>query len=93
MPSNSAKICESGLPTMLASTFSRPRCAMPITTSRRPAQRRVVQDPVEQRDQRLAALEREALVADVLRVQEALEALGLDHLLEHALLLAASSAG
>ncbi len=51
-----------------------------------PEQRRVVQDPVEQRDQRLAALEREALVADVLRVQEALEALGLDHLLEHALL-------
>jgi hypothetical protein len=48
--------------------------------------RRVVEDAVEQRDQRLAALEREALVADVLRVQEALEALGLDHLLEHALL-------
>ena len=48
-----------------------------------PPHRRVVQDPVEERDERLAALEREALVADVLRVEEALEALGLDELLEH----------
>ena len=36
LPSNSAKICASGLPTVLASTFSRPRCDMPITTSRTP---------------------------------------------------------
>ena len=71
VPSNSAKICASGLPIMFASTLRRPRCAMPITTSRTPSQRRVVQDAVEQRDQRLGALEREALVADVLRVQEA----------------------
>ena len=47
---------------------------------------RVVQDPVEERDQRLAALQREALVADVLGVQEALEALGLHELLQHAAL-------
>ncbi len=44
---------------------------------------RVVQEAVEQGDQGLAPFEREALVADVLRVQEPLEALGLDQLLEH----------
>ena len=33
LPSNSWKICEIGLPTMFASTFSRPRCGMPMTTS------------------------------------------------------------
>ena len=37
LPSNSRKIWPYDLPTMLASTFSRPRCAMPITTSSRPA--------------------------------------------------------
>jgi len=36
LPSNSAKIAEIGLPTVLASTFSRPRCGMPSTTSRSP---------------------------------------------------------
>ncbi|CFS34851.1 Uncharacterised protein [Mycobacterium tuberculosis] len=30
------KICEYGLPTMLASTLSRPRCGIPMTTSSRP---------------------------------------------------------
>ncbi len=34
-PSNSEKIFSYGLPTMLASTLSRPRWAMPITTSSR----------------------------------------------------------
>ena len=50
------------------------------------AESRVVQDAVEERDERLPALEREALVADVLGVEEALEALRLHDLLEDALL-------
>ena len=43
----------------------------------------VAQDPVEERDERLSALEREALVPDVAGVEEALEALRLHQLLEH----------
>ena len=86
LPSNSAKICEIGLPTVLASTFSRPRCDIPITTSRRPRSAASFRIRSSSGIKRLAALEREALVADVLGVQEALEGLGLDHLLEHPLL-------
>jgi hypothetical protein len=52
----------------------------------RPA-RRALQDLVEQRDERLAALEREALLADVLGLQERLEGLGLVELVEDAQLL------
>ncbi len=37
LPSNSEKIWASGLPTVLASTFRRPRWAMPITASFTPA--------------------------------------------------------
>ena len=33
LPSNSPKICAYDLPTMFASTFSLPRCAIPITAS------------------------------------------------------------
>ena len=36
MPSNSAKIWDSGLPIVFASTLSRPRCGIPSTTSRSP---------------------------------------------------------
>src|SRR5690606_9963771 len=46
-----------------------------------------VDDAVEQRDQRLAAFERESLLADVLRLQEGLERLGLVELAEDAELL------
>src|SRR5690606_4912819 len=49
--------------------------------------RGAVDDAVEQRDERLAALEREALLADVLRLQERLERLGLVELAEDAQLL------
>ncbi len=35
LPSNSPKILPNGLPTMFASTFRRPRCAMPMTASSR----------------------------------------------------------
>ena len=61
---------------MLASTLSRPRWAMPMTTSSRPSLGGVVDHRVEQRDERLAALQREALLADVLGLQERLERLG-----------------
>ena len=47
---------------------------------------------VEQRDQAVAAFEREALLADVLRVQIALEAVGLRQLLEDVLLLLGAEA-
>ena len=46
--------------------------------------RRVLDERVEQRDQRLAALEREALLAHELRVEELLERLGGDEPLEDA---------
>ncbi len=45
---------------------------------------RAVEQPVEERDRGLAALQRVALLADVLHVQELLEALGLDELLQDA---------
>ena len=48
---------------------------------------RALQDLVEQRDGRLAALEAEALLADVLRLQEGLEGLGLVQLAQDAQLL------
>ncbi len=35
-PSNSEKICDAGFPNTLVSTLSRPRCAMPKTTSSTP---------------------------------------------------------
>ena len=49
---------------------------MPMTTSSMPAAPLPLDEIVEQRDQRLAAFEREALLADVLGVQVALEAFG-----------------
>ncbi len=61
---------------MLASTLSRPRCAIPRTTSSMPALGRLVEDGVEERDRRLGTFEAEALLADVAGVQEALEGLG-----------------
>ena len=61
---------------MLASTLSRPRCGMPMQTSSRPSLGGRGEDRVEQRDDRLAALEREPLLADELGLQEGLERLG-----------------
>ena len=49
---------------------------MPMTISSTPALAGVLDERVEQRDERLGALEREALLADVLGVQELLEAVG-----------------
>ena len=58
---------------MLASTFSRPRWAMPMTASAGPGPGRLVEQGVEQHDGRLGALQPEALLADVAGVQEPLE--------------------
>ena len=76
-PSNSRKICSYDLPTTLARTFSRPRCAMPmhdLARCRRRPRRSSSASSIGIR--RLGALEAEALVAHVLRVQEPLERLG-----------------
>ena len=72
---------------MLASTLSRPRCAMPITASRDAALGGGVEQRVEGHDRRLRALEAEALLADVARVQEPLEDLGRVQALEEPALL------
>ena len=61
---------------MFASTLSRPRCAIPITASCRPPLAASRQHGVEQRDQRLGALEREPALPDELGLQEHLERLG-----------------
>ena len=61
---------------MLASTLSRPRWAMPMTISRTPQSGGLLDDRVEERDERLAPFEREPLLADVARVEELLEQLG-----------------
>ena len=61
---------------MLASTLSRPRCGIPMHDLVELVLGGARQDAVEQRDDRLAALEREALLADELGLQEGLERLG-----------------
>ena len=61
---------------MLASTFSRPRCAMPITASSSCCAGGRGEHRVQQRDQRLGALQREPPLADELGLQEHLERLG-----------------
>ena len=93
LPSNSRKIWEYFLPTMLASTLSRPRWAMPIATSSRSGLGGGLADLVEDRDGGLAALEAEALLADELGLQEGLERLGLVELQQDPQLLLAGRLG
>ena len=76
-----------GLPTMLASTLSRPRWAMPMTASASPAGAASSSSGVEEHDGRLGALEAEALLADVAGVEEPLEGLGGVQALEDVALL------
>ena len=76
LPSNSLKICEYGLPTMLASTLSRPRCGMPMTTSSSACSAAWSIDGIHHRDDGLRALEREPLLPNVFGLQEGLERLG-----------------
>ncbi len=61
-----------------------PAVRHPMTISSTPRRPGVLDDRVEQRDQRLPALEREALLADVFGLQELLEGLGRDQPLEEA---------
>ena len=49
---------------------------MPMTTSSMPAAPPCLDEVIEQRDQCIAALQREALLADVLGVQVALQPFG-----------------
>ena len=92
LPSNSSNSWRGGLPSVLISTLRRPRWAMPITTSLTPCSpaRRI--GGVHQRDQRVAAFQREALLADVLGVQVALQAIGGGQALEDALLVVGGAA-
>jgi hypothetical protein len=76
LPSNSLKICEYGLPTMLASTLSLPRWGMPITTSSSACSAAWSIDGVHHRDDGFRTLEREPLLPNVFRLQERLERLG-----------------
>ena len=71
----------------LASTFSRPRWAMPSTSSlRRPSWLPRLMNLLQQRDQRFAAFQAEALGAGVLAVEELLEGLSRDQPLQDRLL-------
>ena len=76
LSSNSAKISWYGLRRMLARTLSRPRWAMPRTISRDAQVGGLLDDGVEDRDERLGPFEREPLLAEVAGVQELLEQLG-----------------
>ena len=64
-------------PTVWASTLSRPRCAMPITTSRAPRLGRALDGEVEHRHQHVHALDREPLLPEVGLVEELLQRLDL----------------
>ena len=78
---------------MLASTLRRPRCGIPMQTSSMPSDGGAAQDAVEQRDDRLAALEGEALLPDELGLQEGLERLGRVELAQDPQLLVGAGLG
>jgi hypothetical protein len=73
------------LPSVLISTFRRPRWAMPMMISLTPWLPARLDHAVDHRDQRVAAFQREALLADVFGVQVTLQALGRGQPFEHAL--------
>ena len=52
LPSNSENSSDGALPSTLTSTFSRPRCAMPMTISSTPPRAATLDQVVEHRDQR-----------------------------------------
>ena len=70
---NSARICAYGFSRMCASTFSRPRCAMPIIVWRAPAVGGAADDLVEDRHEHVEPFDREARLAGEGAVQESLE--------------------
>ncbi len=93
MPSNSANSSFGILPRVFTSTFRRPRWAMPMTISCTPLAPRALDQLVHRRDEALAAFEREALLADVLGVQVALESFGRRQALEDVALLLGGERG
>ena len=76
-PSNSRRIDWYERPTVWTSALSRPRWAIPITTSCAPPARGELDRLVEHRDERLETLERELLLPEERPAQVLLEALGL----------------
>src|SRR5262249_50909279 len=81
LPWNSENIALNGLFITLTRVLSRPRCGMPRTTSLQAQLAAALQDLLQRRDHRLAAVQAEALGAGVFLVQELLEALGGDQAL------------
>ena len=61
------------LPSVLTSTFRRPRCAMPITDSCHALCTGALQQMIQHRNQRVAAFQRKTLLSDILGVQIALQ--------------------
>ena len=82
---NSARICAYGLSSTCASTFSRPRCAMPSSVWRVPMLGRAADDLVEHRHQHVEPFDREPRLAGEGPVQEALEHLDLGDAVEQRL--------
>ena len=78
MPSNSASISSYGFCSTCARTFSRPRWAIPKHQFVGLERRGLLHERVEQRNEGLAAFERESLLAHVLGVEELFERLGPD---------------
>ena len=76
-PSNSRRIVSYGRPITCASTLSRPRCAIPITTSCAPASAASSDRLVEHRDEHVEAFDRELLLAEERLAQVRLEPLHL----------------
>ena len=76
-PSNSRRIVSYGRPTTCARTLSRPRCAIPTTTSWAPSVRGKLDRLVEHRDHHVEALDGELLLAEEGAPQVALHPLDL----------------
>ena len=70
----------------LASTLRRPRWGMPMHDLLHAELAAALDDLLQRRDQRFAAVQAEALGADEFDVEELLEAFGLDQLVEDRLL-------
>ena len=86
-PSNSRRMYSYGIPIVCASTFSRPRCAMPEHDLVRARLGGELDRLVEHRDHHVEPLERELLLAEEALAQEALHPLHLAEPAEERLLL------
>ena len=81
-PPNSLNSAANGFFTMLTSVLSRPRCGMPMAISLHARRGGGCDDGVQRRDGDLAALQPEALGADVARWQNASKPFGLGQVLQ-----------